>query len=290
MDLLGFDADTPPAQRTKLTVVLVVALLGVSSSAVLVRGMQADPLAIAAWRTLGSAVLLSWAFPAGLKTVGRRDALAIVASGALLGLHFWTWFASVQLTTVLRSTLLVCLVPGWTALLEWLLYGQRPSRRHLVGFVVALPGLALLAGDEGRGSLVGDALATFAGLLWSAYLLVGRDVRRRVDVSTYMGLVCLAASVTLFGAGVATDVTLTGFPASTWAIVLAAVLGPQLLGHQGFAYALRWVSAATLSALTLLEPVAAALLAAVVLHEVPTAAAVLGSAIGLAGTWMAVRP
>lgn len=290
MDLLGFDPDTPPAQRTRVAAVLVLALLGLSSSAVLVRGMAADPLAIAAWRTLGAGLLLSWAFPAGLRTVGRRDALAIVAAGLLLGLHFWTWFASVQLTTVLRSTLLVCLVPGWTAVLEWLLHRRRPGRGTLLGLLVALPGLALLAGDGGRGSLWGDALATFAGLLWSAYLLVGRDVRRRVDVSTYMGLVCLSASATLFAAGIGAGVALTGFPAATWGLVLLAILGPQLLGHQGFAYAVRWVPASTLSAVTLLEPVGAALLAAAVLREVPGPAALVGSAIVLAGTWLATRP
>src|SRR5690606_28035580 len=190
-----------------------------------------------------------------------------------------------HLTTVLRSTLLVCLVPGWTALLEWGVAGVRPSARTLVGVLISLPGLALLAGGGGEGSLLGDALALFAGLLWSAYLLVGRDVRRRVDVSTYMGLVCAFASLVLFLAGLGGGVAMTGFSASTWGLVLLAILGPQLLGHQGFAYAVRWVPAATLSAITLLEPVGASLLAAAVLGEIPGPAAVVGSLVVLAGTW-----
>jgi drug/metabolite transporter (DMT)-like permease len=290
MDLLGFDPDTPPAQRNRVAVVLALALLGISSSAVLVRGMEAEPLAIAAWRTLGASLILSWSYPSGLRTVSRRDGAAIAAAGLLLGLHFWTWFASVQLTTVLRSTLLVCLVPGWTALLEWLWFRRRPGARLLLGLGIALPGLGLLAGDGGRASLAGDALATFAGALWSAYLLVGRDVRQRVEVSTYMGLVCASASAVLFLIGLGSGAALTGFPPTTWGLVALAVLGPQLLGHQGFAYAVRWVPAATLSAVTLLEPVGAAALAAVVLGEVPGPAAALGSAIVLLGTWISTRP
>jgi drug/metabolite transporter (DMT)-like permease len=45
--------------------------------------------------------------------------------------HFWAWFSSLGHTTVLRSTLLVCLVPAWSAALDWVVYGRRPSdERH----------------------------------------------------------------------------------------------------------------------------------------------------------------
>ncbi|MCB9684621.1 MAG: DMT family transporter [Alphaproteobacteria bacterium] len=289
MRFLGFDPDTPPAQRTKVGAVLALAVLGISSSAVLVRGMQADPLAIAAWRTLGAAVVLSPALLRGVPALRRRDVVDLIGAGVLLGLHFWSWFTSVTLTSILRSTLLVCLVPAWTALLEWMLRGTVPTRRHLLGLAIALPGLALLSGDDRHASLDGDLLAGLAGLLWAAYLVVGRRVRQRVDAATTMCLVCLAGSLTLFAVGAGTGVTLTGFPSSTWGLLALALAGPQLLGHQGFAYALRWVPASTLSTLMLLEPVGATLLAALVLHEIPQREAVLGGALVLAGVWTASR-
>lgn len=270
-------------------VVLAVAIAAVSSSALLVRGMQADPLAIAAWRTLVAAVVLSPSLLRGPDRPSRRDLGLAAAAGVLLGVHFWAWFASVRATTVLRSTLLVCLTPGWTLLLDWSLGRGRPTWRPLAGLAVALPGLALLAGDGGTGTPWGDALATFAGALWSAYLLLGRDARQRLDAPRWMALVCGAATATLFALAAAGGVPLTGFPPRTWALIGAAVAFPQLLGHQGFAYAVKYVPASTLSALTLLEPVGAALLAAGLLHEQPAPAEWLGMLLVLGGTFLSTR-
>jgi drug/metabolite transporter (DMT)-like permease len=278
-----------PAPRARIALVLAAAVLAISSSALLVRGMAADPLAIAAWRTLGASLVLGIPAVRALPGISRRDVAWCALSGVLLGAHFWAWFASVQLTTVLRSTLLVCLTPGWTLLLEAAITGRRPRGGELAGLALALPGLALLAGDAGRASLIGDALATFAGALWSAYLLVGREVRARVDAGPYMALVCGWASAALFAVAFANGTPLGGWPSGTWGLLALAVALPQLVGHQGFAWALRHVSTSTLSALTLLEPVGAALLAAAILGETPAATEWLGMAIVLLGTGWMVR-
>ena len=85
-------------------VVVLVALLAISSAGVLVRGAEeAHPLVVAMWRTGAAAVLLS---PA-IRRVSREDGLRIALAGALLAAHFGTWFGSLHLTTVLRSTVLV---------------------------------------------------------------------------------------------------------------------------------------------------------------------------------------
>jgi drug/metabolite transporter (DMT)-like permease len=276
-----------PPSRARVAVVLTVALLAISSSALLVRGMVADPLAVAAWRTLLAALVLS----PGLRSArpDRSDLAWSALAGALLGVHFWAWFASVHATTVLRSTLLVCLTPGWTAALEWLTSGRRPSLRFVAGLAVAFPGLALLGTHEGEATWWGDGLAVFAGLLWSGYLLVGQRVRQRLDATPYMALVCGWAALTLFGLALAGQVPVTGFPARTWGLLAAAVAFPQLLGHQGFAWAVKHVAPSTLSALTLLEPVGAALLAALLLSELPTAREWAGMALVLAGTFASTR-
>ncbi len=284
--------DAAPSDRAPkgAWVVLAVAVTAISSSALLVRGMEAEPLAIAAWRTLIASLVLSPSLLRARRWPSARDLGLAGLAGALLALHFWAWFASVKSTTILRSTLLVCLTPGWTLLLEWALGGVRPTARPLVGLAVALPGLALLAGDgAGAASLRGDALATFAGALWSGYLLLGRDARQRLDALPWMALVCGAAAAVLFPLGAVAGVPLGGFPTATWALLAAAVAFPQLLGHQGFAWAVKFVPASTLSALTLLEPVGAALLGAAVLSEWPTAGEWVGMALVLGGTFVSTR-
>lgn len=291
MDWLGFDPKTPQATRTRVIVVLTLAMLGISSSAVLVRGMAAPALAIAAWRTLGSSLLLAPAGVGGLKDLGRRELTGGIVAGIALGLHFWAWFASIQHTTVLRSTLLVCLVPAWTALLEWIGSGIAPRRTHWLGLLVALPGLGLLAGtNTGDASWTGDLLAIAAGWLWAGYLMIGRRVRQQVAITTYMGLVCLAAAALLFPTAWLTHTPLVGWPWQTWALLLAAIAGPQLLGHQGFNYAVKWLPATTISTLMLFEPVGAAILAALFLGEIPEPSALAGGLLVLAGIAVATRP
>jgi drug/metabolite transporter (DMT)-like permease len=270
-----------------VTLVLVVALVAVSSAGVLVRAAEgADPLAIALWRTTLVATLL---LPAA-RPISRRDAALVALGGACLAAHFVTWFASLASISVMRSTVLVCLGPLWTGLMEWAVYRERPSRAFWIGLAVAVPGVALLAGtDDGPASLTGDVLATVGGMLSAAYLVVGRSVRARVGIGTYAPLVCVAAALCLLPVVIATGTPVVGFPATTWAAIVGLALGPQMLGHNGYNYALRYLKAATVSTVVLLEPVGATLLAAVFLGEVPGALAVVGGLLAIAGVIISIR-
>lgn len=285
-------SDPIPSQvRVQLVAVLTVAVLGISSSAVLVRGMEAGPLAIAAWRCAFAAVLLSPALRSAERRPVPRDLAALGVAGVFLGLHFGTWFASIGHTTILRSTVLVAMVPVWTGVLEWSLLGVRPRRGFWAGIALALLGVALMgAGGSGSAGWRGDLEASVAAVLWAVYLLIVRSVRARVDVGSLMAVVCAAASVSCFALAAASGEALVGFPAATWGLIGLATLGPQLLGHQGFAWAVRWLPAATVAAITLLEPVGATLLAALVLAEVPPVGAALGGGLVLAGVLLALLP
>jgi len=286
----GFDAKTPPAQRRRVAAVIVVAVLGISSSAVLVRLMDATALTIAFWRMVGAALLVSAFAGRARRLVRPAHVPSLVLAGVALALHFWTWFASVQLTTVLRSTLLVSLVPVWTALLEGLRGQGWPARRQQLGFVVALGGLLAIEGlggpaRAGPHALLGDGLAAFAGLLWAVYLSVGRRIRQELPVTVYFSAVCAVGAVGLGAVAALTGEggSLLAVEPATAALIALAILGPQLLGHQGFAYAIRWVDATTISLLMLLEPVGATALALGVLGERPALAAVLGGVLVLLG-------
>lgn len=283
----GFPPETPPAVRRQVLAVLGVALLAVSTSAVIVRYLDGvDPIVIAAWRTTFSALLL---LPVA-RLVPRRDAVRVALAGAALAAHFAVWFASLQLTTVLRSTVLVTLAPVWVGLSEWLLPGPSPSRRFWAGLGVGLAGVVAMssAGEAGGGSLQGDALALVAGQLGAAYFLLGRSVRQRVGIGPYAFWVAAVAAMLLMPVALAGEAPLTGFAPGTWALLLATAVGPQLLGHNGFNYTLRWLPAATVSAVILLEPVGATLLAIPALGEVPSLGAALAGTVVVAGVLYAV--
>lgn len=283
-------AVSTPAHR-HVGAVLVVAILAVSTAGTLVRlAPDVHPLALAFWRVLLVGLLL---LP-GARPVPRREALLTALGGLFLALHFWTWFLSLRETTVLRSTLLVCLTPVWAALLEWGWLRTRPSLRFAVGIAIAVSGVGFLvsggAPSDGTAGVTGDALAVLGGMLGAAYFTIGRSVRATVSIGQYGPLSCLATAAWLALLAALTDAPLTGFPPASWWAIAGLALGPQLLGHLGFNYAVGRLPAAIVTAIVLLEPVGAAGVAAIVLGEWPGPRDAVGAALTLGGVAFAVWP
>lgn len=276
---------------------MVVAVCAVSSAAILVRVANAGGAAAIApgfWRTLIVGLMLA----AWIRPMARRDLVLSMLSGVVLGAHFWAWFESLQRTTVLHSTLLVCLGPVWLGIAELAFLKRPPARRFWLGIGIAIAGAILMStqgsSEDAAGiqpTLVGNLLALTGGLLASAYYFIGREVRQRVGIASYSAVISLSAAAFLFPAALLTSQELTGFSRSGWLAILGLALGPQLLGHNGFNYCLRFVRASIVSAIVFLEPFGAAVLAALFLQEIPGMQEALGGLVVLGGvlvaTWKA---
>lgn len=278
----------PPARRVAL--VLAAAVLAVSMAGTLVRLAPGAPaLSLAFWRTLFAGLILA---PTARRLVGRD--LALTALGSLfLALHFWSWFVSLHLTTVMRSTLLVCLTPVWCAALEWAFMGVRPTLRFGLGVAVALGGVGGMVSGASSGaaaSLAGDGWAILGGLLGAAYFTLGRSVRARVDIRNYGAWSCLLCAAWLLALALGTSTPLLSLDRTGWAVALGLALGPQMIGHLGFNYAVGRLAAAVVATVILLEPVAATGVAAVLLGEAPSRRDLLGGLVTLAGVGLAVLP
>ena len=266
---------------------LVAAVLGISAGGVLARlAGDADPVVMAIWRVGLCGVVLA---PGLIRLrASRRDlALCAVAGLALAG-HFWTWFASLDHISVMRSVVLVTLAPIWVGLAERFLFEKPPGQRFWVGIAVALVAvLGMSWGGFGDGSLLGDGLALVGGMLSSTYFLIGRSVRQRIAFVPYGALVCLFAAAWLLPVALLRDLPLVGWTLGTWLALAGLALGPQLVGHVGFNFAVRYVPATTIAALLLLEPIGAAILAFFVLGEQPPLADIAWSAVLLVGVGVA---
>ena len=265
--------------------VLGVAVIAVSAAGVLVRGVgDVPPITIALWRTTMVALLL---MPLASR-MSRNDSALTLLAGAFLAGHFVTWFSALQMTTVMRATVLVCTAPMWTGLIEWIGFRERPALKYWMGLLVATGGVAWMSRHGGdSASWLGDMYAALGGLLGALYLIVGRSVRQRVDIQSYACWVCASAAIWLAGAVVASGVQLTGFSTTSWVFIVALAAGPQMLGHNGFNYALQSIKASTVSTLMLLEPAGATLLAWLAFGELPTLHEVFGGVLAGVGAFIA---
>lgn len=283
--------------------VLLIAVLGISIAAPLIRLSTAHPVAIAVWRLAFSlaiiAVLLvatgSWR---QWRTLRRRDVAVALGAGAMLALHFWAWNTSVGLTTVAASVVLVNTQPVIVAGLSAVWLGEAPDRRQWLGIAVAIAGAVILvAGDLGMSAvagsraLLGDALALAGAVTAALYYLAGRRLRQGLDLWPYVGLVYAACLVTLLGIAMVMRVPLAIEAPSELAIFVALAVGPMMLGHTGFNWALRHLPAYVVTLATLGEPVGATLLAALIpgIAEYPSMLTLAGGAVIVAGVVIAVR-
>jgi len=218
-----------------------------------------------------------------------------VLAGLCLALHFWAWFASLQHTTVMRSTVLVCLTPVWAGLIGWATGQDRPRPMFWGGITIALLGVVGMSGATGHGadpsaSLFGDGLALLGGMLAAAYLTIGRRVRQGTGIGPYGAMVTGACALWLLPAAAATGAQLIPPHTTAWLVLAAMAFGPQLMGHIGFNYAVRYVSAAVVGAVVLLEPVGATVLATLVLDEWPTVIETIGAVAIVIGVLVATVP
>jgi drug/metabolite transporter (DMT)-like permease len=278
------------SNRALLSAVAVtVAVLAVSSSAPLIAFAAAPALAIAFWRNALATVALT-PVAAGprrfeLRGLDRRDAVFCVLAGVALAVHFGTWMPSVQLGSVATAAALVATQPVWQGLIA-AAQGRRPSTAGWIGIGLAVAGAAWATGaDVGLSpdAVLADALALAGGLAAAVYTALGEQARAQLSTTTYTWICYGTCAVLLLIVCLATGAPLVGYDVRTWAAILGIVVGAQLLGHSMFNYALRRVTATTVSVLILLEVPGAALIAWAWLGQVPRPAAVPGLALLLAG-------
>lgn len=284
----------PPPRH--LPVVLALGVIGISTSGPLARLADSPPLTIAFWRltfALGciGVMLLRTREWQAYRLMSPRELRVALLGGVMLALHFWSWITSLEFTTVAASVVLVNLHPVVIVAGSALLLHERPSRGQLVGLGAAMLGGAVVAfGDRGAGdgvsrALRGDLLALLGALTVGVYYLIGRRLRAALGLWSYVGLVYAACWAIVALLAVATGTSLRPTSQADWGLFAAIALGPMLVGHTGFNWALRYVPAYVVSLVILAEPVGATLLAVLLpgIAEHPSAWTLVGGVLVLFG-------
>lgn len=213
-------------------------------------------------------------------------AVLLVAAGAAGVLAYQpAFFAGTAANGVAVGTVVALgSAPVLTGALDWALRRRYPGHRWAVATAIATVGVAILASASGAG---GDVSADPLGLLASlgagaAYAVYTLAAKALID----RGWSPTGSMGALFGTGaafalpllVSTDATWLAQPAglamALWLGLVTVTLAYVLFGH-----GLSGLAPATVSTLTLAEPLTAGLLGVLVLGEVLPAGAVLGLAV-----------
>ena len=292
---------------------IIFGILAVSTASIFIRFAQreATSLVIAAWRlAIASLILVPVAASTHkreLASLQRNELLLALLSGIFLAIHFATWITSLRYTTVASSVVLVSTTPLWVALLSPFTIKEPIQGAVRIGLVLALVGGVVVGFSDSCTTVtgafscpnlvnflqdkafVGDLLAVAGAIAGAGYLLIGRRLRTKVSLISYISLVYGMAAVVLVIVMLSTRENPFGYSAQIylWLVLLAIV--PQLLGHSTFNWALGYLSAAYVSITLLGEPIGSTVLAYFFLHEVPSLLKLLGGVLILGGIYIASR-
>ena len=281
--------------------ILAVGLLCFSFSPILVRFADEAPgLAVAVWRTVFAVILLA---PIALPKIGdevrqfsRREWALIITAGVLLGLHFVAWIESLYHTTVASASVLVTTSPIFIALLGFVFLHERLKRATVFGIGMGVAGAVLIGWGDAQGPavasnpLLGNSLALGASFVFAIYLLIGRVVRQRYSWLAYVFPLYVVVALTALVMAMVLQTPLWGYDWVFFGLCVLMALGPSIAGHGSFNYAVRYLPAALLGLLGLMEPVLASLAAYALFDEVPTMMAIGGMVLVLIGVTVAMWP
>ncbi|TYL54138.1 EamA family transporter [Agromyces mariniharenae] len=225
----------------------------------------------------------------GLAARRRVPTWVIVGIGALGVLAYQpAFFAGTAANGVAVGTVVALgSAPVITGALDWMLRRRYPGHRWLVATAIATAGVAILAGATDQGSAGASPLGLLAslgaGASYAVYTLAGkalldRDWTPTGSMGALFGVAAIASLPVLLSTDASWLATGPGLVMALWLGLVTTTLAYVLFG-----IGLRGLAPATVSTLTLAEPLTAGILGVAVLGETLSAGGLLGLAVLAAG-------
>jgi len=269
-------------------------IIAVSTASIFIKLCDAPVLIIAAYRMMLASLMLT-PFACYQKTWrgwGKDDLGWFFLSGLLLSLHFAFWIASLKVTSVASSVVLVTTHPIFVGIGGWLFLKERLGLNLIFGIALSVLGSGLISyGDMSlsKEALMGDGLALLGAIAASGYLLVGRKMRKGQVLLSYIFPVYSTAGLLLILFALIFQESFWGYSSPTVLYLVLLALVPQLIGHTTFNWALKYLPASVIAIATLGEPMGSTLLAYLILGEGLTIWKVIGGMSIFAGILIALR-
>lgn len=256
---------------------------------------NADPITLAILRWgIGFVVLLPVTLLMRSKWPPRADWPAVIALGlCFFGLFFVLYNIAVGYTTAARASLALSTLPLQTMLVGALLGIEPLTKRKSLGVAIAVLGVfaALASGLAAapEGAWRGEAIMTAAVLCMSFYNVWSRPFMQRSSALGFLtlGMGAGAAGLILIGVLTGRTAALAGFGAPQWIAGIYLGVGGGALAFILWVLALQRTTPTRVAVTMTVNPIAAGLLATVLVQEPITLNLVLGLVAVFAGIWIA---
>lgn len=234
-----------------------------------------------------------------LRRLSRRDRVLLgltAVAQAALSLSLFAAYGAMAVAPVLAVYFCYPLLVAGASIA---LGRERLTPIRALALAIALGGLIVVvlggAGDSGRASGAGIALAGIAAACQATYLVASRSGFTRVPSQQATGVILAGAAVLLWVVAGPAEIA-SGHPGSwlaspmAWAAVLIGGILGAAMAKVWMLRAVRRVGGTRAAVLMLVEPVTGVLLAAILLGQGTTGLQLVGGVGVLAGALLAQRP
>lgn len=276
---------------------LALGIIFISFSPIFVKLADATPVVCAFYRIAFAWVcLLPYCLYKGNLKMARKDIMLALLGGLIFASDVAVWNVSIKMISATVSTLLANLAPVWVGLLSYLLYRKKSGRLFWLGTAIAIAGMIILVGISQVLQLqfnLGIVLAVTASVLYAIYMLITKDVLKRIDTIPFMFYSMLASTLFLLIIALILGDNLLNFNEKTWLSFAGMGIICQLAGWLTINYAISFLESTKVSIALLSQTVATGGLAVLLLDESLEVKEIVGSVIvlcGIAITFLKPKP
>ena len=266
---------------------LAFGIICISFSPIFVKLADAAPIVCGFYRLFFAFIFLApyCLFKNNLK-MDRKDILLSCLGGLIFAADIALWNQSIKLISATVSTLLANLAPVWVGLISYFILRRKSGRLFWIGTWIAIIGMVVLVGINNLLQLqlnIGIILAIAASMLYAIYMLVTKDILRRVGTIPFMFYSMLASCIFLLTLCLLLGNELIHFNLKTWGSLFGMGIICQLVGWITINHAIGRLESTTVSITLLSQTVVACILATFILNETLELKEVIGSVIVLCG-------
>ncbi len=278
----GFKEQSHTALPTGRDIPLLLGgIIGIGMSGPLIALSAMPILVLIFWRNLGGAILMApFALKAKqYKSEAERRAIGWSAlAGFFLALHFIGFFIAMRFTSVAAGVALTALQPIFAAVYIRFIGGHIPGKAWL-GMAISFIGVLIITGVDltiSWRAFLGDLAAIACAALSALYVLIGAKAQRTIQTSTYTTVCYATCAATALPLLLVLGDPLIAYPEREWLLLIALILGSQILGHTMFNFSLKRVSPTVVSLIVFFEVPIGALFAWWWIDQVPPAGTIPG--------------
>ncbi|MBC8196313.1 MAG: DMT family transporter [Candidatus Marinimicrobia bacterium] len=280
--------------KYRIWFLLFIALLSVSSSAIIVRYLPELHAITIAFARMSIAGILLWTFSI-YKPQGRlpfKTRILTIISGVFLGIHFAFFFSAVKMTSLANATLFGTLAPVFTIIINYLIYKNKINHKIIIGLMLSILGGFIMQGFdinfESQG-FRGDLFAIICSFWMAFVLVITKKIRKSHGTLIYSRLLYFSASVTLLILIFILNIPLRVPTQQEFSFLLLLGFIPNILGHSILYYSIRYLPSSTVASIPLGEPIIVSILGLILFNEIIPVFVIIGGIIALLGLFLILQ-